>query len=119
MLGSPASELGFRPQWVVGCALGTQALLLGGVLLWRHASLGYQAAAALLFVSALGGVAFAVAGILDRPLGGNPVEWPVIAAHLAISAISVGLLVFFVNRAATRPAHAPTPASTGSPQSPG
>ena len=62
MLGSPPSELGFRAQWVVDCTLGTPVLLLGGTLLWRHASVGYAAAPGLLLVSGLGGVAFAVAG---------------------------------------------------------
>lgn len=117
MLGSPASELGFRPQWVVDCALGTPALLIGGALLWRRAPLGYQAAEGLLLVSALGGVAFAVAGILDRPLGSHPVDWSVIAVHLAISAVSAGLLAFFASRVATRQPNAQTFASTDRPQS--
>jgi hypothetical protein len=112
MFGGSVSDLGFRPQWVVDCALGTPALLIGGALLWRRAPLGYQTAPGLLFVSALGGAAFVAPGILDRPLGDHPIEWPVIAVHLVISAISVGLLVFFLNRVATRQLPTPAPATT-------
>ena len=55
MLENPAAEAWLRPQWVVDCALGTPAVLLGGALLWRRSPLGYVVAPGLLFVSGLGG----------------------------------------------------------------
>ncbi len=71
VLGSATSEAGIRPQWAVDCALGTPVLLIGGALLWRRAPLGYVAAAGLLLVSGLGGLAFAAAAVLDALLTGR------------------------------------------------
>jgi hypothetical protein len=103
MFGSPPSELGFRAQWVVDCALGTPVLLFGGALLWRRATLGYVAASALLLVSGLGGVAFAVAAALDGPLNGHRTEPAVIVVHLVISAVSFALLAYFTARVTKPP----------------
>lgn len=94
-LGGPSGEVGMRPQWVVDYALGTPVLLLGGALLWRRRPLGYVAAAGLLLVSGLNGLAFAAAALLDGLLGGRPIEPAVVVVHLVIGGVSLGLLAYF------------------------
>ncbi len=118
-LSDAAGEAATRPLAVADWALGTPVLLAGGLLLWRRASLGYVTGPGLLLVSGLGGVVFAVAAIVDNLLSGPRTESAVIAVHLAISVISLGLLAFFVRRVTRRqpiagPATSPArPASTG------
>jgi hypothetical protein len=94
-LSSPAEEAVFRPQWVIDSALGTPPLLVGGILAWLRRPLGFVIAAGLLFVSGLGGVAFAAAATLDSLLSGGSIEWAVVAVHVVISAVSFGLLAWF------------------------
>ena len=101
-------EPAMRPQWVVDYALGTPVLLLGGALLWRGTSLGYVAAAGLLLVSGLNGLAFAASVVLDGLLAGRPTESAVAMVHLIIAAASFTLLAFFVLRAAGRGPVEPT-----------
>ena len=91
-----AAELGFRGQWAVDAALGTPVLLVGGLLLWRRAPLGYVTAAPLLLVSGLGGLAFAAAAVLDRLLGGSAIDPTVVAVHLGIFVIDVVLLTVLI-----------------------
>lgn len=101
-LGDAAGEAATRPLAVADWALGTPVLLAGGVLLWLSEPLGYMAAPGLLLVSGLGGVAFAVAAVVDNELGGPRTEPAVVAVHLVISVVSFGLLAFFVRRATNR-----------------
>jgi hypothetical protein len=101
-LGSSANEPGIRPQWVVDYALGTPALLLGGVLLWRRDVLGYVAASGLLLVSGLNGLAFAASAVLDGLLAGRSIEPAVVAVHLVISGVSFALLALLDRRASGR-----------------
>ena len=101
-LGRPGDEPGMRPQWVVDYALGTPALLLGGVLLWRRVPLGYVAASGLLLVSGLNGLAFAASAVLDGLLAGRSIESAVVVVHLVIGGVSFALLAFFDGRAAGR-----------------
>jgi hypothetical protein len=103
--GEPA----MRTQWVVDYALGTPVLLLGGALLWRRAPLGYVAAAGLLLVSGLNGLAFAASAVLDGILAGRPAEPAVVIVHLVIAAVSLALLAFFALRAAGRRRAGPMP----------
>jgi flavodoxin len=98
-LGDPAREAGTRPLAVADWALGTPVLLLGGALLWLRVPLGYVAATGLLLVSALGGVVFALAAVLDNLLSHPQTELAVIAVHLVISAVSLALLAWFVRGA--------------------
>jgi len=93
--GSSGAESGFRPQWVIDCALGTPPLLIGGFLAWLRRPLGYATVGGLLFVSGLGGLAFAAAAMLQGLLYYGPIEWSVVGVHLIISAISFGLMVWF------------------------
>jgi hypothetical protein len=101
-LGDPATEVGTRPLAVADWVVGTPVLLVGGLLLWGRAALGYVVAPGLLLVSGLGGVAFAVAAVVDNMLGGPQTEPAVIAVHLVIATVSIGLLVYFVRGAVTR-----------------
>ena len=87
-------------------ALGTPALLLGGVLLWRRAALGYVAATGLFLVSGLNGLAFAASAVLDVLLAGRSIEPAVAAVHLVIGGVSFALLAFFVRGA---PGEQPAP----------
>lgn len=101
-LGDPAGEVATRPLAVADWALGTPVLLAGGVLLWRRVPLGYVAAPGLLLVSGLGGVAFAVAALVDNLLSGPQTDAAVIAVHLVISAVSFALLAWFARGAMRR-----------------
>lgn len=94
--GSTLAEVGGRGHWVADWTVGTPVLVLGGVLLWRRAPLGYVVAAGLLLVSALGGVVFAIAAAVDNLLNGPPTEPSIIVVHLAISAASGVLLAVFL-----------------------
>lgn len=98
-LGGPATEPGMRPQWVIDYALGTPTLLAGGVLMWRREPLGYVAAAGLLLVSGLNGLAFVASGVLDGLLAGRSIEPAVVAVHLVIGGVSFALLAFFLRGA--------------------
>jgi hypothetical protein len=90
------AEAGARGQWVSDWVVGTPVLVLGGVLLWRHAPLGYVSAAGLLLVSALGGVVFAIAAVADSLMFGPWTEPATITIHLVISAVSGAILVAFL-----------------------
>jgi hypothetical protein len=113
-LGSPAGEVVTRPLAVADWAVGTPVLLVGGILLWLRLPLGYVAATGLLLVSGLGGVAFAVAAVLDNLGGGPQTEPAVIAVHLVISTVGFALLAWFV-RGATREATLAGPGPSGAP----
>jgi hypothetical protein len=116
-LGDPAGEAATRPLAVADWALGTPVLLLGGALLWRRSPLGYAAAPGLLLVSGLGGVAFAVAAVIDNLLSRPQTELAVIAVHLVISAVSFALLAWFV-RGATREQSVARPWASPAPHGP-
>ena len=75
-LVDPATEVGTRPLAVADWVVGTPVLLVGGLLLWGRAALGYVVAPGLLLVSGLGGVAFAIAAIVDNTSGGPRRGWP-------------------------------------------
>jgi hypothetical protein len=98
-LANPVIEPAMRGHWVADWAVGTPALLLGGVLSWRRAPIGYVAAAGLLLVSAIGGVVFAFAAVVDNLLASPLTEPATIAVHLVIAAVSFALLGHFVRRA--------------------
>ncbi|HSJ60811.1 MAG TPA: hypothetical protein VK895_06230, partial [Jiangellaceae bacterium] len=117
-----AAELGYRGQWAVDAGLCTPVLLVGGLLLWRRAPLGYVTAAPLLFVSGVGGLAFAVAAVLDQLLSGATTDPAVVGVHLGILMVDVTLLAVFVrhrSRPGTPPVGSPagqrrpSPTSTG------
>jgi hypothetical protein len=89
-------------RWIVDYTVGNPVLLIGGVLLWRRAGLGYAIAAGLLFLSGVNGVAFAVGGVLGPLLTAVPIEAAVIAVHLGIAAVCLVLLAVFVRGGSAR-----------------
>lgn len=93
-LGSPATEAAWRGHWVADWVLRTPVLVLGGIMLWARRPFGYVAAPGLLLVSALGGVVFAVAAVLDNSAGGPVTDGSVVVVHLVISAASLAVLVW-------------------------
>jgi hypothetical protein len=110
-LGDPTTEAATRPLAVADWVVGTPVLVIGGLLLLGRAALGYVVAPGLLLVSGLGGVAFAIAAVVDNVLGSPQTEPAVIAIHLVIATISIGLLAYFVRGAIRRQAVVP-PAPT-------
>jgi hypothetical protein len=66
--------------------------------LFKRSPLGYATGAGALLVSALGGIAFAVAAVLDNMLTSLKTEPAAIAVHLVIAAASGVLLVLFLRR---------------------
>jgi hypothetical protein len=102
-LGDPASAGALlHARWIVDFTLGNPVLLIGGVLLWRRSGLGYATAAALLFLSGVNGVAFAVGAVLGGLVTATPIEATVIAVHLAIAAVCMAFLGFFLRSARWR-----------------
>lgn len=93
-------EPGLRPQWVIDCALGTPPLLVAGLLALLRRPMGYATVGGLLFVSGLGGLAFAAAAVFQGLLSGSSIEAAVVTVHLVIGAVSFGLLVWFLSRGA-------------------
>lgn len=103
--GSGATEAAWRGHWAADWILGTPALIAGGVLLWARRPFGYTVAPGLLLVSALGGVVFAVAAVVDNLSGGIRTEGSVVVVHLVISAGALAVLAWFLtapHRAALR-----------------
>ena len=92
---TPADPL-LHAEWIVDYLIGNPVLLLGGILLWRKALLGYAAAAGLLFLSGANGVAFSVSQVIGALLTGSSIEVAVITVHLAIAAVSFALLTVFL-----------------------
>lgn len=100
-LGDPGREAAMRPLAVADWAVGTPALLAGGVLLWLRAPMGYAAAPGLLLVSALGGAVFAMAAVIDNAAAGPQTDAAVIAVHVVVSMVSLALLAFALREASS------------------
>lgn len=98
----PGEVVGMRGHWIADWVVGTPVLLLDGAFLWLRAPLGYVSAPGLLLVSALGGLAFAAAAVLDNLWAGLRTDAAVIAVHLVVCAVSVALLAYFLGRAGGR-----------------
>jgi hypothetical protein len=94
--GSIQTEAAWRGHWVADWILGTPVLILGGILLWARRPFGFTAAPGLLLVSALGGVVFAAAAVVDNLTGGIRTDFSVVVVHLVISAASLAVLVWFL-----------------------
>jgi hypothetical protein len=99
-LGEPASvDPLLYTRWIVDFTIGNPVLLIGGVLLWRRAGLGYATAAGLLFLPGANGVAFAVGGVFGAILTQIPIDAPVIAVHLVIATACLVILASFLRGA--------------------
>jgi hypothetical protein len=97
-LNAAAPGAALRGHWAADWAFGTPVLLVSGALLFKRSPLGYATGAGALLVSALGGIAFAVAAVLDNMLTSLKTEPAAIAVHLVIAAASGVLLVLFLRR---------------------
>jgi hypothetical protein len=100
--GSTLVDPLLHAQWIVDYTIGNPVLLIGGVLLWRRARLGYATAGAVLFLSGANGVAFAVSGVLGPLLSTSTIDTAVIAVHLVIALICFAFLAVFLRRASRR-----------------
>ena len=103
--GSQAEPLA-RHVWTVDLTISVPATLLGGVLLWRRAALGYVVAAGLLFAFGLTPIALAAILALQPWLTGSAIDGGTIVGLLVFAAVAYVPLGFFVRgaRADTQPA---------------
>jgi hypothetical protein len=88
----PSADPLLHARWIVDFTVGNPVLLISGVLLWRHAGLGYTTAAALLLLSGANGLTFAIGGVVGALLTTTPVEVAVIAMHVVIAVLCFGVL---------------------------
>jgi len=75
-------------------------MLIGGVLLWRRATLGYVVGAGLLFQFGLMPTGMAAISALQPVLTGSPIDVGAIVGLLIFSAVCFATLTFFVRGAA-------------------
>ena len=106
-VGSQAEPLA-RHVWTVDLTISVPATLLGGVLLWRRAALGYVVAAGLLFAFGLTPIALAAILAVQPWLTGTAIDGGTIVGLLVFAATAYVPLGFFVRgaRADTQPAPA-------------
>jgi hypothetical protein len=103
-----------RHVWTVDLVVEVPAVLLGGVLLWRRAALGYVAGAGLLLQFGLTPVALAAIMALQPWLTAAPIDGGTIAGVLVFAAVPFAPLVFFVRAAGGQlPVAAPGPVGGG------
>jgi len=103
--GNQAEPLA-RHVWTVDLTISVPATLLGGVLLWRRAALGYVVAAGLLFAFGLTPIALAATLALQPWLTGTAIDGGTIVGLLVFAVVAYVPLGFFVRgvRADTQPA---------------
>jgi len=82
--------------WVADLALGAPATLIGGVLLWRRAALGYVTGAGLLFSFSVTPVELAAMLALQPQLTASPIDGATITGLLIFAAVSFAPLAFFL-----------------------
>ena len=83
-------------SWIVDFTVELPALLIVGILLWRHEVLGYVAAPGLLLQGGVLNAGFALVLVLQAILGAAPLNVPFAAIVFVIGALSFILLAFFV-----------------------
>jgi hypothetical protein len=81
--------------WLVDLAVEVPAVLVGGILLWRHNTLGYVAGAGLLLQYGLTPLGLAVTLALQPILNAAPIDGTTIGGLLVFSLMSFVPLVFF------------------------
>jgi hypothetical protein len=87
--------------WIVDLTIEVPAVLIGGVLLWRRATLGYVVGAGLLLQFGLTPTGLAAIIALQPVLTGSPIDVGAIAGLLIFSAVCFATLTFFVRGAAS------------------
>ena len=96
--GSQAEPLA-RHVWTVDLTIGVPATLIGGVLLWRRAALGYVVAAGLLFAFGLTPLALAAIFAMQPWLTGSAIDAGTIVGLLVFAAVAYVPLGFFARGA--------------------
>jgi len=87
-------------SWVTDFTIQLPALLVVGILLWRHEALGYVAAPGLLFQGAVLNAGFAIVLVIQAIFTSSPINAPFVALVFGIGAISFILLALFMRGAA-------------------
>jgi hypothetical protein len=87
-------------SWVTDFTIQLPALLVVGILLWRHEALGYVTAPGLLFQGAVLNAGFAIVLVIQAIFTSSPINAPFVALVFVIGAISLILLAFFMRGAA-------------------
>ena len=96
---SPVSSTSYA-SWVTDFTIQLPALLLVGILLWRHEALGYVAAPGLLVQGAVLNAGYAIVLVIEALFTSSPINAPFVALVFGIGAISFILLALFVRGAA-------------------
>jgi hypothetical protein len=96
--GAPAHPLA-QHVWIVDLVIEVPAVLIGGVLLWRRATLGYVIGAGLLLQFGLTPTGLAAIIALQPVLTAAPINVGVIAGLLIFSTVCFAALTFFVRGA--------------------
>jgi hypothetical protein len=96
--GSQAEPLA-RHVWTADLTISVPATLVGGVLLWRRAALGYVVAAGLLFAFGLTPIALAAMLALQPWLTGSAIDGGTIVGLLVFAAVAYVPLGTFVRGA--------------------
>jgi hypothetical protein len=109
--GAPLDPLG-RHVWVADLALEVPAMLIGGVLLWRHKALGYVAGAGLLLQFGLTPIGLAAMLAFQPLVTASPLEVGTIVGLLIFSLVCFASLACFV-RGAIQPQHPVAPPIAG------
>jgi hypothetical protein len=109
LAGGSAIDPLARHVWAVDLAVEVPAVLVGGVLLWRRAPLGYVAGAGLLLQFGLTPFALAAVLALQPWLTGSPIDAATIAGLLVFAAVAFAPLASFVRAAAGRRAERRAP----------
>ena len=96
---APVSSTSYA-SWVTDFTIQLPALLVVGILLWRHEAFGYVTAPGLLFQGAVLNAGFAIVLALQAIFTSSPINAPFVALVFGIGAISFILLALFVRGAA-------------------
>jgi hypothetical protein len=95
---APVSSTSYA-SWVTDFTLQLPALLIIGILLWRHKAFGYVAAPALLVQGGVLNAGFALVLVIEAIITASPINAPFVALVFVIGAISLILLAFFMRGA--------------------
>jgi hypothetical protein len=109
--GAPLEPLA-RHVWIADLALEVPAMLIGGVLLWRHKRLGYVAGAGLLLQFGLTPTGLAAIIAFQPILSASPLDVGTIVGLLIFSMVCFASLAFFI-RGAIQPQRPVAPPIAG------
>jgi hypothetical protein len=99
--GSSPIDPVLRVVTIMDLSIQLPALLLGGILLWRRASIGYVVTAGLLLQAATYLAGLSAITLLQEGLMGAPIDPIAVFPGFAIGAVSLVFVAFFVRGANT------------------